>query len=75
MEDEASCLVVERVSLLIERVSLLLELGTSKNEVSALQAQALKEKKAMEEAYEEGIDVIFNYGSGCCDFAHNICGS
>ena len=59
----------------VERVSLLLELGTSKDEVSALQAHALKEKKAMEEAYEEGFDVIFNYGYVCCAFAHNICGS
>ena len=31
--------------------------------------------KAMDEAYEEGFDVIFNYGYGCCAFAHNICGS
>ena len=23
----------------------------------------------------EGFDVIFNYGYGCCSFAHNICGS
>ena len=38
-------------------------------------AEALKEKKALEEAYEEGFDVIFNYGYGCCAFAHNICGS
>ena len=50
---------------------LLLELGTSKDEVSALQAQALKEKKAL----EEGFNVIFNNGYGCCAFAHNICGS
>ena len=67
-EDEASCLAVERVSLLIE-------LMTSKDEVSTLQAQAFKEKKALDEAYEEGFDVIFNYGYGCCAFAHNICGS
>ena len=67
-EDKASHLAVERVSLL-------LELKTSKDEVSALQAQALKEKKALEEAYEEGFDVIFNYGYGCCAFAHNIYGS
>ena len=67
-EDEAS-------HLTIERVSLLLELGTSKDEVSALQAHALKEKKALDEAYEEGFDVIFNYGYGCCAYAHNICGS
>ena len=68
MEDDASLLAIERVSLL-------LELGTSKNKVSALQAQALKEKKALEEAYKESFDVIFNYGYGCCAFAHNICGS
>ena len=67
-EDEASRLAVERVSQL-------LELGTSKDEVSFLQAQALKEKKALEEAYEDGFDVIFNYGYGCCAFTHNICGS
>ena len=54
-----------------ERVSLLLELGTCKNEMSAIQAEALKER----EAYEEGFDVIFNYGNGCCDFAQNICAS
>ena len=39
--------------LAVERVSLLLELRTSKDEVSALRAEALKEKKALEEAYEE----------------------
>ena len=54
---------------------MLLELETSKDEVSALQAHALKEKRAMEEAYEEGFDLIFNYGYGSCAFAHNICGS
>ena len=64
-KDEASRLAVEPVSLL-------LELETSKDEVSAFWAQALKEKKALEEAYEEGFDVIFNYGYGCCDFAHSI---
>ena len=67
-EDEASCLVAERVSLL-------LELGTCKDEVFAFRAEALKEKKALEEAYEEGFNVIFKYGYGCCAFAYNICGS
>ena len=43
--------------------------------MSALQAEALKKKKALEEAYEEGFDVIINCGYGCCDFSHNICGS
>ena len=68
MEDKASCLADEQVSLL-------LELRACKDEMSAIQAEALKEKKALEEAYEEGFDVIFNYGYGCCSFAHNICGS
>ena len=57
------------------RVSLLLELGTSKDEMSAFQAQALKEKKALEETYEKVFDLIFNYGYGCCAFTHNICES
>ena len=43
--------------------------------MSAIRAEALKEKKALEEAYEEGFDVIFNYGYGCCAFSHNIYGS
>ena len=34
-----------------------------------------KRKKALKETYEEGFDVIFNYGYGCCAFAQNICGS
>ena len=67
-EDEVSRLADERVSLL-------LELGTCKDEVSAIRAEALKEKTALEEAYEEGFDVIFNYGYGRCAFAHNIYGS
>ena len=64
-EDEANCLADEGVSLL-------LELGTCKDEVSSIRAEALKEKKAMEEAYEECFDVIFNYGYGCCAFAHKF---
>ena len=67
-EDEASRLADERVSLLIE-------LGASKDELFTFRAEASKEKKAMEEAFDEGFDVIFNYGYGCCAFSHNICGS
>ena len=67
-KDEASRLANERVSLL-------LELGTYKDEVSVIWAEALEEKEALREAYEEGFDVIFNYGYGYCAFAHNICGS
>ena len=38
-------------------------------------AKASKEKKSLEDAFNAGFDVIFNYGYGCCAFAHNICGS
>ena len=73
---EARRKVKEEVSHLAdERVSLLLELGTCKDEVSTIRVETLKEKKALEEAYEDVFDVIFNYGYGCYAFAHNICGS
>ena len=29
----------------------------------------------MEAKFDASSDVIFNYGYGCCAFAHNICGS
>ena len=42
--------------------------------MSSFQAEASKEKKALEEEFDAGFDVIFNYGYGCCAFVHNICG-
>ena len=41
------------------------ELETCKDEVSAIQAEALKENEALREACKEGLGVIFNYGYGC----------
>ena len=67
-EDETSRLTDERVSLLVE-------LGASKDELSAFRAEVSKEKKALEAEYNAGFKVIFNYGYGCCAFAHNIYGS
>ena len=58
-----------------ERVSLLLKLRTCKDEMSVIRAEALKEKEALREAYEEGFDMIFNYRYGYRAFTHNICGS
>ena len=29
----------------------------------------------MEAAFDSSDDTLFNYGYGCCAFAHNICGS
>ena len=43
--------------------------------MSAIRVEAFKEKKALEKTYEEGFNVIFNYGYGCCAYAQNICGS
>ena len=63
----------EEVNRLIDkRVSLLVELGARKDELLAFQAEASKEKKAFEEEFDAGFEVIFNYGYGCCAFAHNI---
>ena len=53
-EEEASRLTDERVSLLVE-------LGASKDELSAFRVEASKEKKALEEAFDLGFYVIFNY--------------
>ena len=74
--DEAKRKAKDEASRLAdERASLLLELRTCKDEVSTIRVEALKEKKALEEAYEEGFDVIFNYWYDCCAFVHNICRS
>ena len=43
--------------------------------MSAIRAEALKEKMALGEAYEEGFNVILNYLYGYCAFTHNIYGS
>ena len=58
-----------------ERLSLIMELEASKDELSAFQAKVTMEKKAMDEEFDASGEVIFNYGYGCCAFAHNICRS
>ena len=50
-----------------------MELGSCKDEISAIRAEALRENEALREAYEGGLNMIFNYGYGCCAFTHNIC--
>ena len=52
-----------------------MKLGANKDELSAFWTEDSKEKKALEEAFDAGFDVIFNYDYRCCAFAHNICGS
>ena len=58
-----------------ERLSLIIELGAGKEELAAFQAKAAVDRMAMEEEFDANSDVIFNYGYGCCAFAHDICGS
>ena len=65
----------EAIRLADERVSLLLELRASKEELIGVRGEDSKEKKALEKDFDEGFEVIFNYGYGCCAFAHNICES
>ena len=66
----------EEVSHLADEwVSLLVELGASKEELFAFLPEVAKEKKALEAEYDAGFEVIFNYGYGCCAFAHDIYGS
>ena len=67
-EDEGSRLADERVSLL-------LVLEASKDELAGFRAEAAKEIKVAEEAFDAGFNMTFNYGYGCCAFAHNIFGS
>ena len=52
-----------------------MELGVSKEKLTAFQVKAAADRKAMEEEFDSSSDVIFNYGYGCCAFAHDICGS
>ena len=65
----------ENGRLIDERLSFLMELGVTKDEFAAFWEKAFIEKTTMEAEFDESSDVIFNYGYGCCAFAHNICGS
>ena len=58
-----------------EQVSLLMELGATKDDFAAFQEKTYVEKTAMEAEFNARSDVIFNYGYGCCAFAHDIYGS
>ena len=58
-----------------ERFSLIMELRAVKEELFSIQEKATVERKAMEEEFDASSDVIFNYGYGCCAFAHDICRS
>ena len=62
-------------SLTDKRLSLLMELEATRDDFAAFREKTSAEKTTMEAEFDASSDVIFNYGYGCCAFAHNICGS
>ena len=52
-----------------------MELGAIKEDFAAFQEKSSTEKSALEAEFDASSDVIFDYGYGCCAFAHDICGS
>ena len=57
-----------------ERLSLVMEMGAIKEDFTAFREKSSAEKSALEAEFDASGDVIFNYGYGCCAFAHNIRG-
>ena len=66
-ESKTACLEVKQTSLLLEPEE-------TKDEVSSLHSQAVRDKEAMEEEYQKALEVIFAYGYRCCVFKYNIFG-
>ena len=58
-----------------ERLALVMELGTMKDEFTALSEKAAADRETMEAELDSSGDALFNYSYGCCIFTHNICGS
>ena len=65
----------ENCSLTDERLSLLMELRTTKDDFATFRERSFSERSALEAEFDASSDVIFNYGYGCCAFAHDIRGS
>ena len=57
------------------KLALVIELGAIKDDYAAFREKATAEKEILEAAFDSSSDTLFNYGYGCCAFAHNICGS
>ena len=77
MAAKEACRRVEEENgrLMDERLSLLVELGTTKDDFTAFRERSFAERSALEAEFDASSDVIFNYGYGCCAFAHGIRGS
>ena len=64
----------ENSRLMDERLSLLVELGAIKDDFAAFQEKSFAERSALDVKFDASSDVFFNYGYGCCAFAHDIYG-
>ena len=58
-----------------EKLALIIELGAVKDDFAAFREKVTTEREMMEAAFDSSGDTLFNYGYGCCAFAHNIRGS
>ena len=58
-----------------EKLALVIELEAVKDEFSDFQEKAVADREMMEAAFDSSSDTLFNYGYGCCAFAHDIRGS
>ena len=65
----------ENIQLEEEKLDLVIELGAVKDDFAAFRMKAAAEKEMLEAAFDSSGDTLFNYGYGCCAFAHSICGS
>ena len=65
----------ENDHLAVEKLPLVIELGALKDEYAAFQEKAAIDRESLEAEFDSSCDTLFNYGYGCCAFAHNICGS
>ena len=52
-----------------------MELGATKDDFTAFREKSSAERSALEAGFDGSSDVIFNYGYGCCAYAHDIRGS
>ena len=51
-----------------------MEVGAIKEDFVAFWAKSFVEKSTLEAEFDASSDVIFDYGYGCCAFAHDIRG-
>ena len=74
MATKEACRRVEEENghLTDERLSLLVELGITKDDFADFRESSSVERSALEAEFDASSDVIFNYGYGCCAFAHDI---